>query len=111
MAPEQLQGGRADARTDVFALGAVFYKLATGCRAFDATSHAGIIAAVLDHQPPAASAKQTGLSPSMNRAIAHSGEDPHARPQTAGEVARLSRWLATPHPRRPRRPLASSASG
>ena len=86
--------------------------MATGCRAFDATSHAGIIAAVLDHQPPAASAKQTGLSPLLDRAIAQClAKDPHARPQTAGEVARVLALVATPHRRRPRRPLASSASG
>jgi len=39
MAPEQLKGQEADARSDVFAFGAVLYEMITGSRAFDADSH------------------------------------------------------------------------
>ena len=89
MAPEQLQGGRVDARADVFALGAVLYEMATGRRAFAATSQAGIIAAVLEQQPPPLSSSNAGLSPLLDRLIAQClAKDPDARPQSAGEVAR-----------------------
>ena len=48
MAPEQLEGRSVDARTDLFAFGAVVYEMATGQRAFQGTSQASLIAAILD---------------------------------------------------------------
>jgi len=54
MAPEQLEGRDADTRTDIFALGAVFYEMATGRKAFDGDSHASLIAAILTQEPAAA---------------------------------------------------------
>ena len=52
MAPEQLEGREADARTDIFAFGAVLYEMATGRRAFQGTSQASLIAAILTAEPP-----------------------------------------------------------
>jgi hypothetical protein len=52
MSPEQLEGKEADARSDVFALGAVLYEMLTGQRAFAGSSQASLIAAILDREPP-----------------------------------------------------------
>ncbi len=52
MAPEQLEGKETDGRTDIFALGAVIYEMATGKKAFEGTSQASIIAKILEIDPP-----------------------------------------------------------
>ena len=51
MAPEQLEGREADARTDIFAFGAILYEMLTGRRPFEGKSQASLIAAILEHQP------------------------------------------------------------
>ena len=57
MAPEQLEGKPTDARSDLFAFGAILYEMVTGRRAFDAPSQAGIVGAILHAEvPPVASA-------------------------------------------------------
>lgn len=73
MAPEQVEGKTAeiDARTDIFAFGAVVYEMVTGKMAFEGKSQASVIAAILEREPAPMSALQpwrrqrsTGLSAS-----------------------------------------------
>src|ERR1700758_1095800 len=51
MSPEQLQGKEADARSDLFSFGCVLYELLTGKRAFDGSSAASVIAAIIEREP------------------------------------------------------------
>ena len=53
MSPEQTEGKPLDARSDVFSFGAVLYELLSGTRAFDGTSAAQVVSAVLRDDPPA----------------------------------------------------------
>src|SRR5215475_10748460 len=58
MAPEQIEGQEADARTDIFAFGAVLYEMLTGRKAFEGNSQASLIAAILEREPPVMSTTQ-----------------------------------------------------
>jgi serine/threonine protein kinase/tetratricopeptide (TPR) repeat protein len=51
MAPEQIEGKETDARTDLFAFGAVLFEMVTGRKAFEADSQASIMAAILNREP------------------------------------------------------------
>lgn len=53
MAPEQVEGRSADARSDIFSLGAVIYETVTEQRAFKGDSPASVISAILKDEPPA----------------------------------------------------------
>ncbi len=95
MAPEQLEGKATDARTDIFALGAVIYEMATGRRAFEATSQASLIAAILDADPPAISTLQPMTPPALEHVVKVClAKDPDERWQAAGDVARELKWIS-----------------
>ncbi|MBC7940461.1 MAG: serine/threonine protein kinase, partial [Chitinophagaceae bacterium] len=94
LAPEQLQGGTIDARVDIHALGAVFYELLTGRKAFGGDSVAQITTAVLTNHPPPAHELRPGvpeaLSAVATRAMAR---EPGDRFGSAAEMsAALRRW-------------------
>jgi len=95
MAPEQLEGKEADARTDIFTFGAVVYEMATGRRAFEGTSQASLIAAILKEQPRPISETQP-LSPAgLDRVVrACLEKDPDDRVQTAHDLRRQIGWVA-----------------
>ena len=96
MAPEQLEGLEADARTDIFAFGAVLYEMLTAKQAFHGKSHASLIAAILEHDPPPVSTVQPLTPPALDRVIATClSKDPDKRWQSAGDLARELTWVAT----------------
>jgi serine/threonine protein kinase/Tol biopolymer transport system component len=53
MAPEQMESGTADTRSDIFAFGCVLYEMLAGRKAFEGSSAAAVIAAVMGAEPPA----------------------------------------------------------
>ncbi len=95
MAPEQLEGKEADARSDLWALGCVLYEMATGKRAFEGKSQASLIAAILEHEP-APITTVSPLSPSaLERVVGRClAKDPEDRWQSARDLAHELRWIA-----------------
>ena len=94
MAPEQLEGGTVDRRADVFALGAVLFEMVTGRRAFQGTSPAAVIAALLADTRPHASSDDPVVPRALDRLIsACLARDPDERPQDAGDVGRELTWI------------------
>ncbi len=94
MAPEQLEGKEADARTDIFAFGAVVYEMATGRKAFSGGSQASLISAIMTSEPPSISAIQPMTPPALDRLVRTCIEkDPEDRWQNAGDIARELRWI------------------
>ncbi len=95
MAPEQLEGKEADARTDIFAFGVVVYEMATGRRAFEGKSQASLIAAILEHDPPPISTLQPMVPPALDRVVKTClAKDPDDRWQSAHDLASELRWIA-----------------
>ncbi len=95
MAPEQLEGKDADARTDIFAFGAVLYEMATGKRAFEGKSQASLIAAIIGTEPPPVSKVQAMAPPALDHVVSISmAKDPDARWQTARDLLLELRWIA-----------------
>ncbi|MGH9254272.1 MAG: protein kinase domain-containing protein, partial [Vicinamibacterales bacterium] len=94
MAPEQVEGLDADARSDIFAFGAVLYEMVTGRKAFEARSHASLIAAILEHEPPALSKVRPEvprqLEHVVGRCLAKASEE---RWQTAADLHRELQWV------------------
>ena len=87
MAPEQLQGAEADARTDLFAFGAVLYEMIAGVRPFDGESPATLRTAILEHDPVPLAARQPLTPPSLGRLVATClAKDPSERWQHARDV-------------------------
>jgi Tol biopolymer transport system component len=94
MAPEQLEGREADARTDIFALGTVIYEMVTGKKAFEGNSTASIIANILRTDPAPIRSFQPMTSPALERVVsACLAKDPDNRLQSAQDVKLELGWI------------------
>src|SRR5262245_54581379 len=95
MAPEQLEGKETDARTDIFAFGALLYEMASGRRAFEGGSQASLIAAIMSKEP-APLAQVAPLAPAaLDRIVRRClAKDPDDRWQSASDLAHELREVA-----------------
>jgi predicted Ser/Thr protein kinase len=95
MAPEQLEGKKADPRTDIFALGATLYEMATGKKAFSGATQASLISSILRDDPRPVSQGQPMSPPAFDRVVKTCLEkDPEDRWQNAGDVGKELKWIA-----------------
>jgi serine/threonine-protein kinase len=86
MSPEQVRGERADARSDVFALGCVFYELLTYRKPFDADSMHSVLFKVMQEEPPAVHDLTPGIPPVLAQVVERAmAKDAGQRFQNASE--------------------------
>ncbi len=94
MAPEQLEGREADARSDLFSFGAILYEMATGKKAFEGQSQASLIAAILERDPAPISQVAPLTPPALENLVkACLAKDPEDRVQTAHDMLLQLRWI------------------
>ena len=95
MAPEQLEGGEADGRSDIFAFGALLYEMATGKKAFSGKSQASLIGSILRDDPPSITEAAPMIPPALNRVVKTClAKDPEDRFQTAHDAKLQLEWIA-----------------
>ena len=94
MAPEQLEAKDADARTDLFAFGAVLYEMLTARKAFDGKSQASLMSAIMSADPPPMATLQPMIPAAVERVVKTClAKDPDARWQSAHDVKLELTWL------------------
>ncbi|MDE3135066.1 MAG: protein kinase [Acidobacteriota bacterium] len=94
MAPEQIEGKEPDARSDIFAFGAVLYEMAGGKRAFAGTSPPGVIAAVLASEPPLIGSQRTEIPPEIDRLVRTClAKIPAERPHSSHDLEGELKWI------------------
>ena len=95
MSPEQIEGKEADARSDVFALGAVFYEMATGRRPFEGKSQISVASAILEKDPAPIRQLQPLTPPAFERVVSTClQKNPEERFQSARDIRLELQWIA-----------------
>src|SRR5208283_5630161 len=79
MSPEQVRGKEVDARTDIFAFGAILYEMLSGQRAFKGESSIETMNAILKDDPPELDTDKLALSPGLERIVRRCLEKEPAR--------------------------------
>jgi serine/threonine protein kinase/Tol biopolymer transport system component len=120
MSPEQIEGKEADARSDIFAFGAVLYEMATGKRPFQGKSQISLASAILESDPEPISKLKPATSPAFEHIVTTClQKNPEDRFQTAHDIKLELQWIAADKsspaaarepPTAARRPLAWMAA-
>jgi eukaryotic-like serine/threonine-protein kinase len=94
MSPEQVEGKEADARSDIFAFGAMLYEMATGKKAFEGKTTASVIAAVLEREPSPISTLRPLIPPALDRVVKKClAKAPDERWQSAKDLHDELKWI------------------
>ena len=95
MAPEQLEGGEAEPRSDIFAFGCVLYEMLTGQKAFSGKSQASLIGSIMNSDPAPISSIQPMIPASLDRIVKGClAKEPEHRWSTAHDVMLQLQWIA-----------------
>src|SRR6202162_5718720 len=95
MAPEQVEAKEVDARTDIFAFGAVVYEMATGRKTFEGKTSASVMAKILEADPPPMSSLQPLTPPVLDRVVKKClAKEKEKRWQAASDVCDELKWIA-----------------
>src|SRR3984957_4394574 len=99
MAPEQIEGKEADARSDVFALGTVLYEMATGKRPFEGKSQISVASAILEKDPEPIRTLKPTIPAAFERVVSSClAKNPDERFQNAHDVRLDLEWIAEDFP-------------
>ena len=95
MSPEQVEGKEIDARSDIFALGAVLYEMVTGRKAFQGKSQLSVASAILEKEPEPISAVKPLTPVMLDRTIRKClAKAPDERWQSASDLSTQLKWMA-----------------
>jgi Tol biopolymer transport system component len=99
MSPEQIEGKEADARSDIFALGAVLYEMAAGKRAFEGKSQISVASSILEKDPEPISAAKPMTPPAFEHVVKTClQKNPEERFQNAHDIKLELRWIGEERP-------------
>ena len=95
MSPEQIQGKEADARSDIFAFGAMLYEMLSGKRAFQGKSQLSLASAILEKDPEPIATIQPLTPPALEQIVRTClAKDPDDRFQSAHDLKLQLQWIS-----------------
>jgi eukaryotic-like serine/threonine-protein kinase len=95
MSPEQIEGAKVDARSDIFSFGLVLYEMLSGRRAFEGNSAASVMAGILERAPVPPADLPPNLVRLLDRCLV---KDPEQRWQSARDLQAELAWIAESAP-------------
>jgi eukaryotic-like serine/threonine-protein kinase len=94
MSPEQIQGKDADARSDIFAFGAVLYEMVTGKKPFEGKTQLSVAGAILERDPESISTLRPLTNPALEHVMVRClAKDPDERWQSISDVKQELLWI------------------